>query len=65
MARTLLERPNKLMKPFASWWSYKSPVVKDAILSLYKEYGEVVPAFVILPLYNLNFTSPVTYCYVD
>ena len=28
------------MKPSASWWSYKSPVVKEAMLSLYKEYGE-------------------------
>jgi len=37
IARTLQERPNRLMKPSASWWSYKSPVVKDAIDSLYKE----------------------------
>ena len=35
-------------------------VVKLARDSLYKEYGEVVPALMILPLYNLNFTSPVT-----
>ena len=33
-ARTLSERPKRLMKPSASWWSYKSPVVNEAIDSL-------------------------------
>ena len=34
IARTLEESPNRLIKPSASWWSYKSPVVKEAMLSL-------------------------------
>lgn len=50
IARTLHDRPNRLMKPSASWWSYKSPVVNDAILSLYNEYGLVSPALIIFPL---------------
>ena len=33
--------------------------------SLYKEYGEVVPALMMLPLYSLNLTSPVTYSWVE
>ena len=37
IARTFIERPNKLMKPEASLWSYKSPVVKEARLSEYNE----------------------------
>jgi hypothetical protein len=37
IARTLHESPYRLMKPSASWWSYKSPVVKEAIDSLYSE----------------------------
>lgn len=37
MARTLQESPKRLIKPSASWWSYKSPVVKEAMDSLYKE----------------------------
>ena len=34
IARTLQERPKRLIKPSASWWSYKSPVLNDAMLSL-------------------------------
>lgn len=37
MARTFDDRPKRLMNPSASWWSYKSPVVNDAMLSLYNE----------------------------
>ena len=65
MARTFNGSPNSVMKPSASWWSYRSPVVKEASDSLYKEYGDVVPALMMLPLYSLNFTSPVTYSWVD
>ena len=50
IALTLSERPKRLMKPSASWWSYKSPVVNEAIDSLYNEYGDVVPALMMLPL---------------
>ena len=50
IARTFNERPNKLMNPSASWWLYNSPVVKEAMLSLYKLYGEVVPFLMMLPL---------------
>ena len=28
--------PRVVMKPLASWWSYRSPVVKDARDSLYR-----------------------------
>ena len=35
MARTFVDKPKRLMKPSASWWSYKSPVVNDAMLSSY------------------------------
>lgn len=49
-ARTFNGRPNKVINPLASWWSYKSPVVKDAKDSLYRLYGEVVPALMMLPL---------------
>ena len=31
-----------MINPSASWWSYKSPVVNDARLSLYNEYGEIL-----------------------
>ena len=34
IARTFNGRPNKVMNPSASWWSYKSPVVKLAKDSL-------------------------------
>lgn len=34
IARTLHDKPNRLIKPSASWWSYRSPVVKEAMLSL-------------------------------
>ena len=34
IARTLLESPNSVMNPPASWWSYSSPVVKLASDSL-------------------------------
>ena len=34
IARTLRGRPHRVMKPSASWWSYISPVVKDAKDSL-------------------------------
>ena len=34
IARTLSGRPNNVMNPSASWWSYKSPVVKLASDSL-------------------------------
>ena len=37
IARTFVERPKRLMKPDASWWSYKSPVVNEAMLALYNE----------------------------
>ena len=37
MARTFKGRPNRVMKPSASWWSYRSPVVKEARDSLYRE----------------------------
>lgn len=50
IARTLQDRPKRLMKPSASWWSYRSPVVKEAMLSLYREYGLVSPALMMLPL---------------
>ena len=30
IARTLVERPYKVINPSASWWSYKSPVLNDA-----------------------------------
>lgn len=50
IARTFNGRPNRVMKPSASWWSYSSPVVKEASSSLYREYGEVVPALMMLPL---------------
>ena len=45
--------------------SYNSPVVKEARLSLYILYGEVVPCLMILPLYNFIFTSPVMVSSVD
>src|SRR5699024_7928099 len=61
IARTFKESPNRLMNPSASWWSYKSPVVNEAMLSLYKLYGEVVPCLMILPLYSFILVSPVTY----
>ena len=32
IALTLSGKPNNVMKPSASWWSYKSPVVKLAEL---------------------------------
>ena len=50
IALTLSGKPNNVMKPSASWWSYKSPVVKLANDSLYNVYGEVVPALIMLPL---------------
>lgn len=33
-ARTFKGRPKRVMKPSASWWSYRSPVVKEARDSL-------------------------------
>ena len=36
IARTFRGRPNRVMKPEASWWSYRSPVVKEARDSLYR-----------------------------
>ena len=36
IARTFMDRPNRLMKPSASLWSYSSPVAKEAIDSLYR-----------------------------
>lgn len=50
IARTFKGNPKRLMNPSASWWSYNSPVVKLAKDSLYNEYGDVVPALMILPL---------------
>ena len=37
MARTFSGSPKRVMKPSASWWSYRSPVVKEARDSLYRE----------------------------
>ena len=37
IARTLRGRPQSVMNPAASWWSYMSPVVNEARLSLYSE----------------------------
>lgn len=48
------------MKPAASAWLYTSSSSNVTKSSLYKEYGEVAPAEIMLPLYNLSFTSPVT-----
>ena len=50
MARTFNGRPNSVINPLASLWSYISPVVKEARDSLYRLYGEVVPALMMLPL---------------
>ena len=50
IALTFNGRPNNVIKPSASWWSYKSPVVNEARLSEYNEYGEVVPALIMFPL---------------
>ena len=36
IARTFMDRPNRLMKPSASLWLYSSPVVKEARDSLYR-----------------------------
>ena len=36
IARTFMDRPNRLMKPSASLWLYRSPVAKEAMDSLYR-----------------------------
>lgn len=58
-ARTLRGSPKRVMKPWASLWLYSSPVVKEAMLSLYRLYFDQEPAPRIEPLYNLSFTQPV------
>ena len=58
-ARTLRGSPNSVMKPWASLWLYSSPVVNEAMLSLYRLYLDQEPAPRIEPLYSFSCTQPV------
>ena len=54
-ALILRGKPNKLMKPAASAWLYTSSSSNVTKSSLYKEYGEVAPAEIMLPFVQFKF----------
>ena len=64
-ALTLMGRPNRLIKPWESDLVVNIVFAKGCdFLANTASRGLVTPALMILPLYSLSLTSPVTVCWV-